>query len=229
MLVRPSGRLVSAREVQLLKASWPMLVRPSGRLVSAREVCCTSRQMESSRATTGEAQPQRLRLCTTVNYFTGADHTQGPREVQPLAKGIVADIHEAIGQAGQSEGGTVEEGVAGQREGGAVGEGVVADAGEAIGKAGQRKGGAVVEGAVADAGEAVRQTGQSEGGTVVVEGVVADAREAVGRLVSARKGHSINSRRRRLSQKALSKALSPMLVRPSGRLVSAREVQFAKA
>ena len=29
--------------------------------------------MESSRATTGEAQPQRLRLCTTVNYFTGAD------------------------------------------------------------------------------------------------------------------------------------------------------------
>ena len=38
MLVRPSGRLVSAREAQPLNAQSPMLVRPSGRLVSVREV-----------------------------------------------------------------------------------------------------------------------------------------------------------------------------------------------
>ena len=38
MLVRSSGRLVSAREVQPEKVWSPMLVRPLGRLVSAREV-----------------------------------------------------------------------------------------------------------------------------------------------------------------------------------------------
>ena len=38
ILVRPSGRLVSAREAQPSKAPKPMLVRPSGKLVSAREV-----------------------------------------------------------------------------------------------------------------------------------------------------------------------------------------------
>ena len=37
MLVRPWGRLVSAREAQREKARPPMLVRPLGRLVSARE------------------------------------------------------------------------------------------------------------------------------------------------------------------------------------------------
>eukprot|EP00964_Phaeocystis_antarctica_P041261 scaffold23593_cov72-Phaeocystis_antarctica.AAC.2 len=142
--------------------------------------------MEASRAnTSGEAQPQQLRLCTTVNYFTcsgrvRAGGMRAPRWLLIAGQKKKTECGAGICRAPRAHDKVhvwrtwprertehmdmpyasphaycIVSKCLGAKRGATL-EGIVADVDEAIGQAGQSEGGAVVEGAVADAGEAVK-------------------------------------------------------------------------
>ena len=80
MLVMPSGRLVRAREVQPSKAWSPMLVRPSGRLVSVREVQLPKARSPIQRQDTQDKTEQCIWTYRTV--LTGRFKDSAYGEIQ---------------------------------------------------------------------------------------------------------------------------------------------------
>eukprot|EP00964_Phaeocystis_antarctica_P048957 scaffold28351_cov52-Phaeocystis_antarctica.AAC.3 len=104
MLVRPSGRLVSAREVQLAKAQWSMLVRPSaeeGVVADAGEAVGQAGQRK------GDAAPEGV--AADAGQAVGE---AGQREGGAAPEGVVADAGEACRQGDRDERRAVHEGVA---------------------------------------------------------------------------------------------------------------------